>query len=274
MDRSAQNHHSHLGARPRLFIVPREHGAWAMWIVPGVVGAGLAGTGYGISALLMVAVLLLFWARYPLWLWARSRSRTLPDGAIPTMLTTGIAGAGIVVGLAVAYERWSLFVFAAMVSVALLANIRLVMAGGERSLVGEFIGIASLGLTGPAVYYSATGLLDAQVFAAWLLPALFFGTSVFAVKLRVEGYARVKSGRSQVALIGTLVGYQVAALAAVAVWCAFEVTAFPALVAYAPVTVQAVWSIRGLDTPPKLMRLGWLWVAHSVLYTVLLLALA
>jgi len=190
------------------------------------------------------------------------------------MVTTGVAGAGIVVGLAVAYERWSLFGFAVLVSFALLANIRLLMAGGERSLAGEFLGIASLGLTGPGVYYSATGHLDAQAFAAWLLPALFFGTSVFAVKLRVEGFARVKSGRSPAVLIGTLLGYQVAALAAVAVCCALGVTALTVLAAYVPVTAQAVWSIRGLDTPPKLMRLGLLWVAHSVLYTALLLTLA
>jgi len=245
-----------------------------MWIVPGVVGAGLAGTGYGISALVLVAVLLLFWARYPLWLWARSRSRSLPDGVIPSMVATGVAGSGIIVGLAVAYERWGLFGFAVLVSVALLANIRLLMAGGERSLAGEFLGIASLGLTGPGVYYSATGLLDAQAFAAWLLPALFFGTSVFAVKLCVEGFARVKSGRSPAVLIGALLAYQVVALAAVAVYSALEVTALTALAAYVPVTAQAVWSIRGLDNPPKLMRLGFLWIVHSVLYTVLLLALA
>ncbi len=83
------------GHRSPLLVVPREHGAWGMWIVPGVVGAALAGANYHLSATFLVAALLLFWARYPVWLWVRSRTRVFPKSVIPSTLLIGRVGLAV-----------------------------------------------------------------------------------------------------------------------------------------------------------------------------------
>ncbi|MFH1141524.1 MAG: YwiC-like family protein [Chloroflexota bacterium] len=259
---------------PRRLLVPREHGAWAMWLVPGVVGAALAGGGYGLSALLVAAAFCIFWARYPLWLWARSRERAFPTGAVPSTLAAGLIGAALGLALMVAYGRWLLLAFGAAGALVMGAHLLLTSRGRGRSLAAEFLGIAGLCLTGPAAYYAATGALDAKALVAWLFPALFFGVSVFYVKLRVDGYARIKAKKPLTPLGESLAGYVALALAVVGALAALGVASPWALLAYAPVVGQVAWPIRGLDTPPKLKRLGVMWAIHSTLFAVLLIVLA
>lgn len=260
-------------SRPRWFIFPKEHGAWAMWIVPGVVGAGLAGGNYGLSALFLTAVLLWYWARYPFWQWARSHGRRFPSDAMPSVVVIGLAGAIMASALAVAYGRWGIFVFGAVVAAAAGAHLFLLMRSNERAIAAEFAGIASLALTGPATYYFATGTLDSQAFLSWLLPSLFFGSSVFAVKLRVEGYTQKKAGKSYRPLAVALAAYQLLVPVVVLVVVAFGFTSYWVLFAFVPVTLQAVWTPMSLKSPPKLKRLGLIWSLNSVVFTALILLL-
>ena len=261
-------------SRPRWFIFPKEHGAWAMWIVPGVVGAGLAGVNYGLSALFLTSVLLWYWARYPVWQWARSHGRRFPSDTVPSIVVIGLAGTVIASALAVAYGRWGVFVFGAALAALGAGHLLLLMKSNERAIAAEFAGIASLGLTGPATYYFAIGSLDSQSFLSWLLPALFFGTSVFAVKLRVEGHVHWKVGRSYRPLVVALAGYQLLALVVVWVVAALGFASFWTLLVFAPVSFQAILTPCTLQSPPRIKRLGILWTAHSVVFAILLLALS
>lgn len=244
-----------------------------MWIVPGVVGAALAKANYHLSALFLIAALLLFWARYPVWLWARSRTRTFPGSVLSSTLVIGLAGLALAIGLAAAYGRWVLIGFGALAALVMGIHLWLAAAGHERSLAAEFLGIVGLSLVGPATYYAASGSMDTGAALSWLLPALFFGTSVFAVKLRVEGYARVKAGAWPMALAAALLGYQTLAIGAVALLAVQGVVAPWVIAAYGPVTAQAAWPVWNLRKPPKLRRLGVLWVSHSVLFAILLVTL-
>ncbi len=56
----------------------------------------------------------------------------------------------------------------------------------QRTVVGEFIGVAGLTLTAPIAYYSAVGNSIQRAVLLWLLNALFFGSSIFYVKMRLE----------------------------------------------------------------------------------------
>lgn len=261
------------GPWPPPLVVPREHGAWAMWIMPGIVGAVLAGVNYHLSALLLFAALLLFVGRYPISVWARSRTRSLPLRAASFNLVIGLAGLALTIGLAAVYQRWALFGFGALAALVMALHLRLATTQRERSVAAELLGIVGLGLTGPATYYTASGDIDTQAALSWLLPALFFGTSVFSVKLRVEGYARIKTGKRLRTLAAALAGYQAMATTTVVLLASLGAVTPWVMGAYVPVTVQAIWLARNLKTPPNLKRLGLLWVGHSVLFAILLVAL-
>jgi hypothetical protein len=245
-----------------------------MWLVPGVVGAALAGGGYGLSALLLAVTFCFFWARYPLTLWARSRDHAFPAGALPTTLAFGLIGAALGLVLTAAYGRWLLLAIGAAGGVVMGVVLLLASRGRDRSLASEFLGISGLCLTGPAAYYAAAGTLDSNALVAWLSPALFFGVSVFYVKLRVDGYVRAKSKKPLTPLAVALAGYVALALAVAGALAALGVASPWTLPAYAPVVAQAAWPIRDMDTPPKLRRLGVMWAVHSTLFAALLIVLA
>lgn len=251
-----------------------------MWVVPGVVGATLARViplplaGNPLAVLLlMIAALMLFFGRYPFSVWARSRTGSFPLRAVSFNLVLGLGGLALATGLAAVYQRWALFGLGALATLIMALHLKLVTTQHERSIVAEFLGIAGLGLTGPAAYYTASGAIDTRAALSWLLPALFFGTSVFAVKLRVEGYGRTKAGKPLGGLIAGLAGYQATAIMVVALLVFLDMVPPWVVVAYIPVTVQAIRLARDLKMPPNLKRLGLLWVAHSLLFTLLLIAL-
>ncbi|HYW37868.1 MAG TPA: YwiC-like family protein [Terriglobales bacterium] len=70
--------------RRRALVVPREHGAWGMLLVPLLTGAavGLAGGRVGPVLLLTTVVLALFWLRTPVESWLGTsavRAQTLEE---------------------------------------------------------------------------------------------------------------------------------------------------------------------------------------------------
>ncbi len=261
------------GLWPFHTVVPREHGAWAMWTVPGIVGAALAGEGYPLSALFLLAVFLLFWARYPVWQWVRSRPRAFRLADYSANIPIGLTGLALVAYIAVAHERWALLPIGALAVVAMGAHIWLVSSRKERDAVAELLGIFGLGIVGPSTYYAASGTVDASFALTWLLPTLFFGTSVFSVKLRVEGYALTRAGRETRGLLAALAGYQALVFAVVFVLIATNIVPLRVVAFYVPVTLQAAWLSRNLKRPPVLKNLGLVWVVQSILFTTLVIAL-
>lgn len=273
MDHVATTQTARVPSRAKRVLVPREHGAWAMWLVPGIVGMALAGREWGLSAALLVAALCLFWARYPLWLWAKSKWRAFPASALPS--TVAIAAAGAAIGLVVAfvYRREALLAFGAAGVVAVGAHMLLTARGWDRGLAAESMGIAGLGLAGPAAYYAGAGHMSSQALLAWFLPALFFGISVFYVKLRVDGYVRLKAGKSPAELRARLLAYLTLAAGALAVLVGLDVAPATVFLAYLPATIYACWPSLREASPPRLRRLGVTWAVQSTVFAALLIVL-
>ena len=244
-----------------------------MWIVPGIAGAWLIRGDYKVSVLFLGAVFLMFWARYPVWLWARSRPRRFPPGTYASTLAIGLVGIVLAFVLILTDQRWGMLGFGALAAVIMAMHLVMTATGLDRTLGAEFLGIGGLGIVGPATYYIAGGPLDTDAALAWLLPAFFFGNSVFAVKLRVEGYVRIKRGVSAKSLRLLQVSYLAFMLAVLSVLAVVGVTTPWVVCAYLPVTVQVLWPVHNIGTAPRLGRLGLLWVTHSTLFTILLLLL-
>jgi hypothetical protein len=68
----------------------------------------------------------------------------------------------------------------------LVFNLWLVARRQEMSLSGELAGIAGLALGAPMAYYTAGGPLDSTAALLWLVNLLYFGGTVFYIKLKVR----------------------------------------------------------------------------------------
>lgn len=275
----------------RALPIPKEHGAWAMLGVPLVVGAMVtlvarpqAGArGELIPALLLgLSVGSLYLARYPVYLWVRFPRRQREHGAW-VVVTAGVgvaAGAVLVLG----WGRWLLVLAGVLGLVLSLVHLWLVGERQERSVAGELLGVVGLTLTAPLAVYAASGLWGPETLVLWLVCFLFFGSSVFYVKMRVAAASlaksRARTGQSNPSLPwrqkgrlgGLLLGYHLGALVGVGMLSLRGALPPLALVAFLPLALHQSVEVARLSPALNLRRVGFTLFGHSLLFGTLMVA--
>lgn len=170
--------------------LPREHGAWAMFVVPLLVGIGASGKWNVNLPLLALTVSGFFLLRYPLMLAVKSRAfdtrrEVLRWSLIYTALTAISGG-----WLLLASQLWLLLPIGALGLVTLVIYLLLATRRAEMSTAGEWLGVAGLALGAPAAYLVATRVLDTTAVVVYLLNVLFFGGTVLYIKFKVREQSR------------------------------------------------------------------------------------
>ena len=255
--------------------VPREHGSWAMWLMPYIVGLSVAGSFGWQAALFLVSALALFMARYPLSLAARRGFPRPRDPAtrglyVWLMLYTAIAllsGVGLLV-----LDRWLMLLVGALSGLLLLANVYFSRHKLERTVLVELLGIAGLSMTGLGAYYAATGELNRTALALWILTFLYSGSSVFYVRLKLRDRQtnsspeeRHRARRSMLLYLGMLL---------VGVGAMIAVGAAPLLVlpAFIPLLYKALRAIGGRHAARMTLRqVGYVELGHAVAFAMLVI---
>lgn len=228
----------------KAIVLPREHGAWAMFIAPLVVGIGTASLHSGISVTSRASGSLLLFAftafgffllRYPLMMVVKSRNASTRAEAAKWSAIYGVIT--VVGGMCLMFTArlWSLVPLGILGVVSLFVYLWQAARRGEMSVLGEWTGIAGLCLGAPGAYLTITGRMDERALALYVLNLLYFGGTVLYIKFKVREQPRaikaganwrerIRAGRATLtyqgmvtalALVLALVGF-VPALAAVA----------------------------------------------------------
>lgn len=258
--------------------VPNQHGAWAMLLLPALVGALAAGPRWW--HLLLVAAwfagYLAFFAT-GLWLRARLKARYLPPVRAYAVLTLVLGGATVLLEPAVL--RWAV-VYAPLLAVSLWFSWR----RADRAVVNDLLTVVAAGLM--AVVAHAPGArLGAWPTAGWLpggdeprawflaavLVAYFAGTVLY-VKTMIRERGNPRMYRASV-------GYHVA----VAALALLPVLGWPTLpldrgVAVALVVLLVLLAVRAAVVPrrwptatPKAVGIGEIGVSVALGVVLLLL---
>jgi hypothetical protein len=171
--------------------LPREHGAWAMFVAPLLVGIGAAGIVNFELALFVLTAFGFFLLRYPLMLAIKSRSNT---ARVTAWQWSAVYGALTVVAgtaLLLTSQLWSLIPIGLAGFISLVVYLWYAAHRAEMTTMGEWVGIAGLVLASPGAYLVATHRLDATAWALYFLNVLYFGGTVFYVKFRVREQPRL-----------------------------------------------------------------------------------
>lgn len=246
-------------------MIPREHGAWAMWIVP-MLSAVLV-THFSLSFLvLFTCFAMLYVVHHPIvtlaktgWKWQEGEKGLL----------TAIAGPAVLlgVGLVVSYELPWLLLFGGVEFLLFLFSVKTYLNREQRTFLNELSIVAALTLSAPAAYYAVTGILDAKALMLYLLNFLFFGSSVFYVKMRIE-FLRTKG-----AWVGSAAGartmaveYHAALLAAVTAMITYEHPDILLFAGFLPMLFQVVMGLSSRRAKVNFTRLGVVLVLQSAVF--------
>ena len=272
-----------LGAAP----MPDDHGAYAMLLLPMVLGF-ILGAVRGVDPLtdplgvvagcllFAVALMALFFASEPLSVAFKPRSSVGARRRAVRWLAIYLA-VGVIAGapLMLVWGLWGLGWFVVAAGALMVLFLVAVKVRKQRSLGVRLPGIIGLTLSGPGAYYVVTGRLDAQAWGLWVACAVYFVGTVFNVRSWFEMNRQKKSGIEEPKLPGWLVACIVAyiaggalVVAGIAAWGALPWVAF---VAFVPSLLRAVWTLRSTPYRIPIRRVGLIEFAQSFAFALLLL---
>ena len=266
-------------ARLHALVVPREHGAWGMLLVPLATGAavGIMRGGKTLPLLLfLLAALAVFWLRTPLESWLgttplRAQTAVERRALLVFILSLSSLAALMFTALFWGGQNRALLPLGAVVMLAFMAQAVLRKLSRRFRMAGQVVGAIGLTAAAPAACIVAAGRFDSVAGALWFANWLFAGDQIHFVQLRIHA-ARVaglnrRLRRGRAFLAGQL------CLAAVLIAAASSgVLPWLALLAFAPVLFRGIaWFLRSAQ-PLAVRRLGWSELAHALAFGALLVA--
>ena len=246
--------------------LPREHGAWAMFAIPLLLGFAAAGRP-GIPTLLLVpSMTLLFLARHvavPAAARIAGGKSSPPGYLLRRAVWTAVYLAGSAAGFASAAAaagpgaRPAALAVGAAILVLGTVHASLALARMDRTLGGEIVGMAGLAGGAPLVLAFAGRPPDGLGAGLALLCLSYFVSAAAFVR----AFGRLKTER-RAAIAVCLLSHAGIVAAVAALWAAGWIPA-AATLAFVPVLARTAW---GIASPPANVRaLGWreAWVASA-----------
>jgi len=264
--------------RFRSFVLPREHGAWGMLLIPLMTGAAV-GFASGHAALPLVlfaaAALSIFGLRTPVEAWVGASALRPATPAERRVVLYSIfsyaAVATLTVGWLLFHEKALGLIFigaAAAIIFGLQASIK--SLGRPARMAAQILGAVGLTSTAPGAYYVVTGSLDQQAMLLWALNWLFAANQIHFVQVRIRGARAAKFPEKFALGRWFLVGEVVTTFLLTTAWLTGLLPGLAAL-AFVPVLLRGVyWFLEG-EKPLVIHRLGFTELAHALAFGVLLI---
>jgi hypothetical protein len=265
-------------ARARSLVLPREHGAWGLLLVPLATGGAVGLLEHGRAlpvALFAVAALALFWMRTPVESLVGTSPMRAQSSAERRRVLRAVIALGVVATVVLTTLLWGgrnlgLLTIGAGAALAFIAQAGLKQAGRSMRMTAQVVGAMGLVCTAPAAYYVSTGSLDTRALGLWLANFIFAGNQIHYVQVRIHA-ARAAGWREKIARAdGFFSGHFALALALGSAWWLGLLPGL-ALLAFVPIALRGLrWFFRPAE-PLNVRRLGWTELAHALGFAALLI---
>jgi hypothetical protein len=266
-------------SRLRAMVVPREHGAWGMMLVPLATGAVIAArTAVNSTALiiLLIAALSLFWLRTPLESWLGTSPIKAQTNYEYGLLMKAIVAIGVVAAGNMAALLWNghnrgLLIIGGVAALAFAAQAGVKKLGRKGRMPAQIIGAIGLTSTAACAYYVATGRLDRTAVALWLANWLFAADQIHFVQVRIHSSRAETLGDKLRPGMGFLAG-QTGLIVAIIAACRLKVFPAAIVLAFLPILLRGtIWFARGRQ-PLDVHKLGYSELAQALVFGALLCA--
>jgi YwiC-like protein len=265
--------------RRRALIVPREHGAWGLLIVPMITGAGVAfrqASHIFPLILLSAAALALFWLRTPLESLIGTSAIRAESHDERRIVRTVAMILGAVAALALAVLLWAgrnadLWPLAGAVAAAFIGQAILKKLGRRARMASEMVGIIGLTAAAPAAYYVITGEFNTTAWMLWLANILFAGDQIHYVQLRLHT-AKIEGFRAKLQRGWAFAAGQALMTTIITIACLDRLIPPVASLAFAPLLFRGWFYFIQEPGPLVVRKLGWNELKHATAFCVILIA--
>lgn len=249
-------------------LIPKEHGTWAMWVLPFIVGIAAAGKMSIESYLIFGVSLLAFFVRTALASAIRiqKQDRKLMQKCFVAAFAEIVLMFVLISPMLLA-RNYAVVVIGVLASGLLIADVRWISDRSERHLSIELLGVAGFALAAPAAFVATTGAWHFEAAVLWFISFAYFSGSVFYVKLRL---ARLSKKKNEIAspYSRLVLGYTILVSAMTLSLYIFGWTPVWLIFAFLPWIVHLLWEVFYFQKLQNINRVGWTLVAHSLYFTV------
>jgi hypothetical protein len=263
--------------RVRALIVPREHGAWGLLLVPLFTGlvVGFASAHRILPLILFtVAALALFWLRTPVesLIGASPIAAHTPEerriALTASIMFAGIAAACLVALLGRGRNQGLLWI-GAIAAIAMVVQGILRKLSRSTRMASQLVGSIGLTATAPAAYYLGSGRLDSMAIILWAANWAFASDQVHFVQLRIHAGRAAnfseKFAKGKFFFLGQIV------LSAALIFAALRQIIPPlVLVAFVPALIRGTRWFFLPPLPLDVKALGWSEMRQGIAFGILL----
>jgi len=263
-------------ARLRGFVLPREHGAWGILLVPLVTSATVAllrGGALLPVLLFLPAALALFCLRTPVEAALGTAAQRIDNASERRVVILAIAGYAAVAGLALAALLWNgknpaLLMLGAIAAASFGAQALLRRISRASRMLSQIIGLVGLTSTATAAYYVSTGRLDTTGWMIWAANWLFAANQVHMVQLRIHN-AKVSGFSQRLARGWKFLAGEILTVALLLAFFHFRLLPKMSVVAFHPMLLRgAAWFFKK-PRPLRVHRLGWMELGFALIFGVM-----
>ena len=266
-------------ARRRALILPREHGAWGLLLVPMITGAGVAfraSVHVAPFLLLLTTALALFSLRTPVESLLGTSAMRAQSSEEYRTVKSFVMGLGAIAAVALGALLWAgrnagLWPLGAAVLAAFAGQALLKKLGRRARMLSEVVGTIGLTASAPAAYYVITGKFNAIAWMLWLANILFAGDQIHYVQLRLHT-ATAEGFRAKLTRGWDFAAGQAVMTAVLTIACMTGLLPKFASLAFAPLLFRGWFYFIQKPSPLRVRRLGWGELAHAVAFCVLFIA--
>lgn len=266
-------------ARKRTMLIPREHGAWGMLLVPLATGAIVASRVAFHAAplvLFVVTTLALFWLRTPVEAWLglspiKAQTKEERASVLRLIVLLCIVALASLAGLfATGYAR-GVVVIGIVAALAFGAQELVKKLGRSGRMPAQIVGAIGLTSTAAGAYYVARGRLDVTALALWAANWLFAADQIHFVQVRIRG-SRLDNVREKFHRGKWFVYAQIGLVLVLVAASAYRVLPLWTLIAFVPALARGVaWFVRPTQ-PLDVHKLGFSELRQAIIFGALLSA--
>ena len=259
--------------RLRGFVLPREHGAWGILLVPLVTGATVAllrGGALVPISLFLVTSISVFCLRTPVEAALGTSAQHIDTPAERRLVVAAaVAYAAIAcIGLAVLF--WSrnnpgLLMLGAIAALSFGAQALVRKLGRETRLASQMVGLVGLTSTATGAYYVSTGRFDMTAWMIWVANWLFAANQVHMVQLRIHN-AKVAGTRNRLARGWKFLAGEILTVVLLVIFFYCRLLPKMSVIAFHPMLLRgAAWFFKK-PRPLRVHRLGWMELGFALIF--------
>ena len=257
-------------------MLPREHGAWGILLVPLVTGATIALLRGGVLhplLMFLLASISLFCLRTPVEAALGTSAQRIDSPAERRLVAVAVAGYSLAAAGALVTLLWNgndpgLLMLGAIAAFSFGAQALLRKLGRATRMASQMVGLIGLTSTAAAAYYVSTGRLDLTAWMIWAANWLFAANQVHMVQLRIRN-AKVAGFKERLVRGWKFLAGEILTVVLLVGFFHFRLLPKMSVVAFHPMLLRgAAWFFKK-PRPLRVHRLGWMELGFALIFGVM-----